>query len=825
MQILYNIIAILLVILLIPYFIVRTIREKGFLGRMIQSFGFLPEHALDKVAGKNCIWIHASSVGEIVATSPIIKEFRREFPDTPILVSVVTNTGYTMANRIIKDADSIVYFPLDLPWLPERMIKRIRPRVFLPVETELWPNFLKATRKYNIPVMMVNGRISDKSVKRYKYMFSILSDMIGTVNKFAMQSDIDASYIIRLGANEKLVTVTGNTKFDQTYTNVDETERKAMLKELCLDNAKEIFLAGSTHKGEEIAVLKAFTALKKVQPEAKLLIAPRSILRKDEILHICEKYNFKASFRTVLKEKPSYEHDVVILDTIGELGKVYSLGDVIFVGGSLIRHGGHNILEPAAHGKAIIVGPHMFNFKDTHVLFSKKNACVTVKNSTELTNVVLDLFNNPEKRHKMEDETLNIIKDNKGASRRSAVLLRKLLTEREKVNPVQVRSTEKIENLQTYLYKLVHDENNKSIPARLFLGVLYGFSIIYRSLVNFQLNLYKWGMKKQVKLDCFVISIGNITVGGTGKTPTAKLLARYIHDLGYKVAILNRGYRAKWKGDIGIVSDGQKVFMSADEAGDEAYLLARSLPDIPVLIGTDRTITGKYAVDNFKVDVVILDDGYQHWQLKRDLNILLVDAINIFGNGHMLPRGTLREPLAHLDRADVCLLTKVDQAVSGSCEEIYNTLDKYNDHALIVESTHKPLGFVEIGNLFSHQANKILPVDMMKGHKVIAMSAIGNPASFEQTLSDIGTVITESLRFPDHHDYTAEEIMEVMRQAEEQGAEAIIVTDKDAVKIPESLLSQERPIPIYIISIEVTFMDKEKKIFNFLQKKLPALKK
>lgn len=132
----------------------------------------------------------------------------------------------------------------------------------MPVETELWPNFLKATRKYNIPVMMVNGRISDKSVKRYKYMFSILSDMIGTVRKFAMQSEIDASYIIRLGADENLVTVTGNTKFDQTYTNVDEKERNNMLKELCLDKAKGIFLAGSTHKGEEEAVLKAYSELK-----------------------------------------------------------------------------------------------------------------------------------------------------------------------------------------------------------------------------------------------------------------------------------------------------------------------------------------------------------------------------------------------------------------------------------------------------------------------------------------------------------------------------------------------------------------------------------
>ena len=796
MRILYNIIAILLVILLIPYFIVRTIREKGFLGRIIQSFGFLPEHALDKVAGKNCIWIHASSVGEIVATSPIIKEFRKEFPGTPILVSVVTNTGYIMANRIIKDADSIIYFPLDIPWLPERMIKKIQPRVFLPVETELWPNFLKAARKHNVPVMMVNGRISDKSVKRYKYMFSILSDMIGTVKKFAMQSDIDASYIIRLGADEKLVTVTGNTKFDQTYTDVNPEERQALLKELCLDNAQGIFLAGSTHKGEEDAVLKAFTELKKTHVNAKLLIAPRSILRKDEIAGICHKYGFKADFRTVLKEKPSYDHDVVILDTIGELGRIYSLGDVVFVGGSLIRHGGHNILEPAAHGKAIIVGPHMFNFKDTHVLFSKRNACITVKNAKELTGVVTELFDNPQKRHQMEEETLNIIRDNKGASRRSAVILRQMLEEYE-ASPVQVRSTEKIENLQTYLYKLVHDEKKKSITEKAFLGLLYSFSLIYRGLVKFQLNLYRWGVKKQVKLDCFVISIGNITVGGTGKTPTAKLLARYIRDLGYNIAILNRGYRAKWKGEVGVVSDGHTVFMTADEAGDEAYLLARSLPDIPVLIGTDRTVSGKYAVDNFNVDVVILDDGYQHWKLKRDLNIVLVDAINIFGNGHMLPRGTLREPLTHLNRADICLLTKVDQAAEGACEEIRSTLAKYNNHALVVESTHKPLGFIEIGNLFSKEAKEILSIDTMS---------------------------TESLRFPDHHDYTEQEIREVMHQAEEQGAEAIVITDKDAVKIPQTLLTKKRPVPIYIISIEVTFINNADTAFNFIKNKLPQKK-
>lgn len=825
MQFLYNIITILLVILLIPYFLYRTVREKGFLGRIIQSFGFLPEHALDKVAGKKCIWIHASSVGEIVATSPIIKEFRKEFPDTPILLSIVTNTGYMMANRIIKDADSIIYFPLDLPWLPERLVKKIQPRVFLPVETELWPNFLKATRKYNIPVMMVNGRISDKSVKRYKYMFSILNDMIGTVKKFAMQSDIDASYIVRLGADKNLVTVTGNTKFDQTYTDVSKDERLAMLKEFHLDKADGIFLAGSTHKGEEEAVLTAFKELRAIRPQSKLLIAPRSILRKEEINSLCQKAGFEAAYRTELANEGSKENfDVLILDTIGELGKVYALGDVVYVGGSLINHGGHNILEPAAHGKSIIVGPNMFNFKDTHVLFSKGNACITVKNAKELAVAITDLFQHPEKREAMEKATLEIIEANKGASRRSAVILRELLTECEAVNHVQVRSTEKIENLQTYLYKLVHNKESRGVFTKLFLGILYGFSLIYRGLVNFQLYLYDTGIAKRIKLDCIVISIGNITVGGTGKTPTAKLLARYIANLGYKVAILNRGYRGKWKGEVGIVSNGKSVLMNADEAGDEAYLLACSLPDIPVLIGTDRTVTGQYAIDNFNVDVVILDDGYQHWQLDRDINIVLVDSINMFGNGYMLPRGTLREPLSHLNRADVCLLTKVDQSTPEVCEEIKNTLRKYNEKALVVESTHRPLGFIEINNLFSNEANKLLPLKMLHGRKIMAMSAIGNPASFEQTLSDIGVDIVESLRFPDHHDYMEEELVDVMKQAMELGVEAIIVTDKDAVKFPAKLLKEKLAIPVYVISIEVSFINNSPSLFNFIENRISQIK-
>ena len=825
MQILYNIVVVLLIIILTPYFIVRLIREKGFGERIKQSFGILPKHALDKVVGKNCIWVHAASVGEIVATSPLIKEFRREFPHTPILISVVTCSGYTMANRIIKDADSIIYFPLDLPFLAEHTVKKIRPRIFLPVETELWPNLLKAARRYNVAVMMVNGRISDKSVTRYKYMFSLLSDMVGTVNKFAMQSEIDASYIIRLGADPKLVEVTGNTKFDQTYTNVSDEEKKAIIQEMGLSNADGIVIAGSTHKGEEVYVLDAFKKLRCEFPKTKLIIAPRNIDRKDEVKNICSRHGFKAAFRTDMKENTSDGHDIVILDTIGELGRIYSVGDVIYIGGSLIPHGGHNILEPAAHGKAIIVGRHMFNFKDTYMLFKNRNACITVTNTKELADEMINLFRHPDIRHKMEDTSLAIIHENQGASRRSAVILRDVLEELDKKHKtLAVPSTEAIENFQTYLVELVHGRRKKTFIGHMLIFILRVFSFIYEQLANLKLWLYQCNFLSRQKIDCYVISIGNITVGGTGKTPTSQRLAKEISSMGYKVAILNRGYRAKWHGDVGVVSDGKQLLMTASQAGDEAFLLAKNLPNVPVLIGPDRSLTGKYAIENFGVEIAILDDGYQHWQLKRNMDILLVDSINIFGNGYVLPRGTLRESLSHLNRADVCLLTKVDQAAPHSCEYIRDILAKNNDHALVVESVHNPMGFVEIGDWSANIGCTGKKITEMAGCKIIAVSAIGNPASLEQTLQSIGTVIVESIRFPDHHDYTSEEITAVMNQAVERGAEAIIITDKDAVKFPQRIVQQKDRIPIYIISIEIEFKNGSEQFYEYLRDHLPPHK-
>ena len=823
MQLLYNLAAILVVILIIPVFMIRSIRERGFVERIRQSFGFFPKGALDPVAKKNCIWVHAASVGEIVATSPLIKEFRREFPKSPILVSVVTTSGYEMANRIIKDADSIIYFPLDLPFVSESVFKKIFPRVFLNVETELWPNFLKAAREHQVPVMMVNGRISEKSVKRYKYMFSILRDMIGTVQLFAMASSVDAGYVKQLGAPEDLVIVTGNTKFDQTYTDVTDAQRAKILSDMGLTDAKEIFLAGSTHRGEENFVLKAFKAIREDHPKARLVIAPRELLRTREVVALCKAAGFTVGTRTELQKRPPKGEDIIILDTIGELGQVYSVGNVIYVGDSLVSHGGHNILEPAAHGKAIIVGHHMENFKDLHALFKNRNACVTVKDADELAAQAKKLFDEPAERQRLEEETIKIVHENRGASRKSAVLLRQMLTEYEaKENARRLRTTEKIENVQTYFLKLIHDEEVRGAFTPLMIFVMYLASLVYKGLVNLRLLGYDLGFSGKERLKCFVISLGNITVGGTGKTPTAQRLAKEIRDMGYRVVILNRGYRAKFYGEVGIVSDGKTLKMDATEAGDEAYMLAKHLPNVPVLIGARRAVTGQYAIENFGAEVVILDDGFQHWQVIRDLDILLIDAVSVFGNGHLLPRGTLRESISHISRADVCLMTKVDQAREGSCELIRETVQKYNAAAQIVESIHEPRCLIPLADWSVDLAGEGVSVETLRGRKVMAVSAIGNPASFERTLSDLGAEIISSLRYPDHHDYTVAEMEDILRRAESFAAEMIVVTEKDAVKIPDEVARQAWSIPIYVICVEVKFKAGAEDFHNELQRRLES---
>ncbi|WP_425058589.1 3-deoxy-D-manno-octulosonic acid transferase [Sporomusa carbonis] len=434
MYLIYNILAVILLILALPVFAVRLVRERGFGERLKQSLGALPQETLLKVAQKDAIWLHAASVGEIVATSPIVKEIRRELPDTPIVVSVVTAGGYDMAKRIIPEADGIIFFPLDLPYLSYSVLAKIRPQVFMMVETELWPNFLKAARALNIPAMMVNGRISDKSLSRYSYFKRVLADMLDTVVKFCMQSSIDAKYIIKLGADPARVVVTGNTKFDQNYTELSPDDKRMMARSLGLNQDAPVIVAGSTHRGEEEILFSAFSRVRASFPGAQFIVAPRDTLRADELVELAAKHGFTAVRRTRLSGEESAGHpQMIIVDTIGELGKIYGLGDIVYVGGSLVPRGGHNILEPAAHGKPILIGPHMFNFKDTYALLAERGACATVYDGAGLAATMLNLLKNPAISARMGRKALDTINENRGASRKSALYLKEMLQKRRSV--------------------------------------------------------------------------------------------------------------------------------------------------------------------------------------------------------------------------------------------------------------------------------------------------------------------------------------------------------------------------------------------------------
>ena len=375
------------------------------------------------------------------------------------------------------------------------------------------------------------------------------------------------------------------------------------------------------------------------------------------------------------------------------------------------------------------------------------------------------------------------------------------------------------ETIQTYLYRVIHGERKGLLPTILLL-FLRLFSSVYALGVNVKLSMYRFGILEQHKLPCHVISLGNITVGGTGKTPTAQRLATLIRDMGYRVVILNRGYRAAWQEDVGLVSDGQKIYMTAAEAGDEAYLLAKSLPGVPVVIGKERAVSGEYAVKQLNAQVIILDDAYQHWQLARDLDIVLIDSLNRFGNNFLLPRGTLREPLTNLNRAHAFLLTKVDQTTDNARDSIRDTLIQYNDKALIVESIHRPRWFIEIESWYKGVRDCGIALENVRGQSVVAISAIGNPSSFEQTIADIEVNVIDSLRFPDHHHYTMSEMQWAMERAVKKGANALVTTEKDAVKIPAEFIHSHRPLPVYVLGIEVRFLDGYEEFMQLIEETL-----
>lgn len=319
-------------------------------------------------------------------------------------------------------------------------------------------------------------------------------------------------------------------------------------------------------------------------------------------------------------------------------------------------------------------------------------------------------------------------------------------------------------------------------------------SLLYRAIVAVRNVCYDKGILKQRHLSCKVVSIGNITAGGTGKTPMTITLATLLKDAGFRPAILSRGYGGKNTSDINIVSDGQRCLMNPDESGDEPFLMARSCPGIPVITGPERHLTGAFAIKHFNADVLVLDDGFQHRRLFRDIDIVLVDVERPFGNGFMLPRGPLREPKTAIRRADIIVKTgvKVVPSTINEGEEYFrplqNTLEVFNGQ-------REPKEFIRGTNGRSY------PLTHLKGKRVCAFAGIAVPDSFKSTLEQIGVHTAIWIPFPDHHGYTQKDIADIKRLSREAGVDDIVATEKDGVKLsnfPDFLAD------IYLLKIEMT---------------------
>ena len=282
----------------VPVLLYRLIFEDGFYDRLKQSAGIMPTPTLEQIAYHNAIWIHAASVGEVVAASPIVRELKKRYLKEMVVVSVVTATGHRMAQRIMPEADGHIFFPFDLPVITERIVNIVNPKAIILIETELWPNFLRLAWRKNIPVMMMNGRISDRSMKRYSLIRRFTSRMLLQIKKFCMQSGIDAEHIISMGALSDRVTITGNTKYDETYVEVSEEEKQQLRHEFHFDGKGPVIVAGSTHNGEEEIILRIFGKILKEYPDARLLLAVREITRAPSVRFLVKHFGYSVLRRS-----------------------------------------------------------------------------------------------------------------------------------------------------------------------------------------------------------------------------------------------------------------------------------------------------------------------------------------------------------------------------------------------------------------------------------------------------------------------------------------------------------------------------------------------
>jgi len=403
----------------IPWVLFSGKRRRNFLDRLGIRRGRIPSPT-----GKQRIWIHAVSVGETLSAVPLVLELRKRLPDTEILLSTVTLTGQEVARKALGEAtDGIFYFPFDLPGVCARFLDRIRPGLLAILETEIWPNLIAECAKRRIPVVLLNGRVSERSLRGYARFRSWISGVLACLDRIAVQTEEDAGRVRALGADPSRIRVTGNMKFD---VSVPKTEGSKFFDRLhgVKTRGDSWFVAGSTHEGEEESVLQALGGARAVNGSIRLLLAPRHPERFPAVEELCRKSGWEVARRTGISPGEDLpETPVILLDTVGELTGAYSAADIAFVGGSLAPKGGHNILEPALFGIPTIVGPHMENFREISEIFTRGEAVISVKNGERLAAALAEWAADPAPFRSTGERAKRLLDDFRGATERNVEIV------------------------------------------------------------------------------------------------------------------------------------------------------------------------------------------------------------------------------------------------------------------------------------------------------------------------------------------------------------------------------------------------------------------
>lgn len=420
MYFLYNLILIFFAMLLSPVILVLFIISPKLRAGFFEKIGFYSK----KTSKKKSIWVHAVSVGEVNAIETVFKRLKSEFPEHNLVLTTVTRTGQAIANsKLGKVADVIAYFPYDFSFSVNSAIKSFNPELAIIAETEIWPMFAHKINKAGIPLAIINGRISPNSYKGYKKFKYFFKKIFKNYKFILMQSQGDRERIINIGANPEITKVMGNLKFDINKP-IDENAIEELKNYLKITNQK-VIIAGSTHKGEDEIILNAYSKLKKDNFDLKLLIAPRHPERHQSVFRLVSNSGFSYGSR---KNNDNFEEkDIIIIDTIGELGKLYSVSDVAFIGGSFSGTGGHNPLEPAIFGTPVVSGPTVFNFKDIYKIMSQNGSAFIVETEEELENKISLLLNNFEVYQQASNECYQIFEQNKGAIETSIKYFKEIL--------------------------------------------------------------------------------------------------------------------------------------------------------------------------------------------------------------------------------------------------------------------------------------------------------------------------------------------------------------------------------------------------------------